>query len=229
MSKVLKWLDNYWYHYKWHTLIVAFFAAVLVILTVQMATKDRPDVMILYGGPVSVNADQRKELESAVELIMSQDFNGDGEYDVMITDIELITDAQLLAAQKEAAEKGEEFVFKGDIRAQNEKDFNTNVMMGQHPICLLDPYWYDLLKQNGRILELEAALGYTPDYAIDEYGVRLHDTAFAGYFDAYDILPRDTVLCLLRETVSTEFQDLYADSQQMFREIMAFDLEADGE
>ena len=24
-KKIIKWLDNYWYHYKWTTIITAFF------------------------------------------------------------------------------------------------------------------------------------------------------------------------------------------------------------
>ena len=28
-GKVYRWLDNFWYHYKWPTVIIAFFAIVL--------------------------------------------------------------------------------------------------------------------------------------------------------------------------------------------------------
>ena len=30
-NPVLKWLDNYWYHYKWHTIVVAFFIFVGIV------------------------------------------------------------------------------------------------------------------------------------------------------------------------------------------------------
>ena len=34
-----KWLENYWYHYKWATIISAFFITVAVICIVQIASK----------------------------------------------------------------------------------------------------------------------------------------------------------------------------------------------
>ncbi len=30
-SRVLKWLDNFWYHYKWHTIITLFVAVVVIV------------------------------------------------------------------------------------------------------------------------------------------------------------------------------------------------------
>ena len=30
-SKVLRWLDNFWYHYKWPTIIIAFFLIVGIV------------------------------------------------------------------------------------------------------------------------------------------------------------------------------------------------------
>ena len=47
-NKAYKWLDNYWYHYKWVTLAVVFFVTVFSALTAQMLTKEKPDAVILY-------------------------------------------------------------------------------------------------------------------------------------------------------------------------------------
>ena len=52
MSKFLKWLDNYWYHYKWHTIIVAFFLIIGIISTVQIFNRetyeDNIEVFVKY-------------------------------------------------------------------------------------------------------------------------------------------------------------------------------------
>ena len=39
MKNLRKWFENYWYHYKWRTLIVAFFAIIIVVCMVQMMQK----------------------------------------------------------------------------------------------------------------------------------------------------------------------------------------------
>ena len=48
---MLKWLENYWYHYKWHTLIVAFFVIMLTVMGVQMCSREDNDIYIIYAGP----------------------------------------------------------------------------------------------------------------------------------------------------------------------------------
>ena len=35
-SKVLRWWDNYWYHYKWHTIIGLFFVFVIVFCVILL-------------------------------------------------------------------------------------------------------------------------------------------------------------------------------------------------
>ena len=40
MSKVLKWLDNFWYHYKWVAIIVTFFLVLGIILIVQLVSRE---------------------------------------------------------------------------------------------------------------------------------------------------------------------------------------------
>ncbi len=225
MSKAIKWLENYWYHYKWHTLIVLFFAVTLIIVTVQMINKDNPDVMLLYAGPATINADQRAEMEHAVELVMGKDHNGDGEKDAMLNSIELLTDAQVEAARKEYQDRGEEFLFNGAVMAQNRETFTRDIFMGQQSICLLDPYWYELVRENDGFLELSEVLGYTPDGAVDGYCVRLRDTGFGSYFTAFHILPEDTVICFRRESYSKNeaVEEQYTVSKQIFRDIMQFE------
>ena len=46
-SPFLKWLDNYWYHYKWPTIIISFFAIVLIVVIAQMVNRPKYDIVIL--------------------------------------------------------------------------------------------------------------------------------------------------------------------------------------
>ena len=77
-NKAYKWLDNYWYHYKWVTLAVVFFVTVFSVLTAQMLAKEKPDAVILYGGPAVLTANETRDLEIAFRSVLPSDFNADG-------------------------------------------------------------------------------------------------------------------------------------------------------
>ena len=50
-SKFTRWLDNFWYHYKWTTIIAVFALFVVLVCTLQMCNKDKNDVSVLSAGP----------------------------------------------------------------------------------------------------------------------------------------------------------------------------------
>ena len=45
-NKFIKWLDNFWYHYKWPTIIVAFFLFVGVVCFAQCSTRATGDLTV---------------------------------------------------------------------------------------------------------------------------------------------------------------------------------------
>ena len=42
-SKFLRWWDNYWYHYKWHTIIAGFFIFLVLFLGLGQLKSPKPD------------------------------------------------------------------------------------------------------------------------------------------------------------------------------------------
>ena len=53
-KKALKWLDNFWYHYKWPTIIAAFFIAVFAICIAQAVTRSEYDMYVRYAEKIRV-------------------------------------------------------------------------------------------------------------------------------------------------------------------------------
>ena len=43
-------LENFWYHYKWHTIAAIFALFVIIVCTVQCASNTKYDIQILYAG-----------------------------------------------------------------------------------------------------------------------------------------------------------------------------------
>ncbi|MBR5314827.1 MAG: hypothetical protein IKU45_05400, partial [Clostridia bacterium] len=65
MNKTLKWLDNFWYHYKWHVIIGLFVIVFLVVAIGQMIDKDKVDAYVMYAGPTSFMPSEIDEMQNA--------------------------------------------------------------------------------------------------------------------------------------------------------------------
>ena len=57
-SPFLKKLDNFFYHYKWHSIVALFLVVVLTVTLVQACSKETFDVEVMYAGPKNLNDKQ---------------------------------------------------------------------------------------------------------------------------------------------------------------------------
>lgn len=228
LKKIYNWLENYWYHNKWQTLIAAFFIFVGTVIIGQMITKDNFDVVVLYGGPHQFTPNETRQIQNALQSVMSEDFNGDGEKNLQLVSILLMTQEQIDAEKKSAAASGAVVVYNSANLIQNRSQFSSQVIAGETVICLIDPNWYTDLYKNAGFIKLSEGLGYTPDNVIDEYSMYFADTDIADYFSALQLFPADTILCVRRKSTasffsSAEKERIYYENQlQMFRDMMSF-------
>lgn len=231
MSKVLKWLDNYWYHYKWQTLIVIFVLVVAVICIGQMVTRTTADVYILYGGPAQLTANEIHEVDLAIQLMMQQDYNGDGEKSAELIYYLLMTDQQRKDALSEAEAQSEPLIINAKNLTDNQNAFATQLAVGDAAICFLDPAWYQTARENNAFVPLATLLGKTPENAQDEYSILLCDLPFAQYFSAFSVFPPDTLVAVRAESAvnssigSDKKARLYEQQLEMFRSMVSFTVE----
>ena len=68
-TKIYKWFDNFWYHYKWIAIVVSIFAVFIIVSTVQMAIKEDGDIYVMYAGPAVINVQNATYIERAFENI----------------------------------------------------------------------------------------------------------------------------------------------------------------
>ena len=229
MDKVKKWFENVWYHYKFHIICVMFFLAFLVIVTVQMNTRENIDINIMYAGSDYIGSDLAG-MRNAFIQTMSYDYNGDGEKGVQITDITLMTDKQITERVKAADEIGEKFLYNPNDNQDAKKKFELEIFSGEAIICLLDPYWFEYVCDASGLLPLEEALGYKPSGIINEYGVYLKDTEFGKFYTIFENLADDTVLCIRRMTTTTIFKNnkdediRYNNHKEMLKDIFEFSI-----
>ena len=66
--KFLKWLDNFWYHHKWKTIISLFLIVVLTVCIAQLVEKEDYDACVMYVGAATNGIP--KSIEARLEELM---------------------------------------------------------------------------------------------------------------------------------------------------------------
>ncbi|MBE6607930.1 MAG: hypothetical protein E7633_05210 [Ruminococcaceae bacterium] len=228
------WVENYWYHYKWHT-IVAVFAVILgAMLVFQMATKEKYDIKVIYSGPAQLDGGELEKVSNAFTELLKEDLNGDGKINAITYGEYLLSPEQQKAledeAKKQSIAENTEYVFLYTAENRNNALNNTNTLVaaGEAIICLMDKYNYDILRSNNAFATLEDILGYKPDFARDDYSVYLKDTDFGKYFEsAFELLPEDTILCIRGKVVvggDREYEEIYKGHTKLFEKIISFEI-----
>lgn len=80
-----KKLENFWYYYKFHVLIGAFFLICIIIFVRDMLHKVTYDYTVAFLGDYTISDEDREALQGWFEA-HAEDLNGDGEVHVQIGD-----------------------------------------------------------------------------------------------------------------------------------------------
>ena len=205
-----KWLDNYWYHYKWHTIAVIFVLLVVTVCVVQMAGRTDYDVVITYAG--SKNVSQKSENGGTAEIITMQtslkdvvyDIDENGEVTVNLEPLFWLSAAEISALEAELAEKRENGEIVTDEINYNllSSNYNTvdNLMLsGDCFLWFMSDDLYDYINKKsdvGRFVDLSGI----PDgdstvefYGDDTCAIYLKSTEFYKMPGIRD-LPEDTLI-----------------------------------
>lgn len=223
-------IENFWYHYKWPTIIIAFFAAFLIIAAAQMASKEEYDAHILYAGPTYLDGETVQDIldtiteasEAATPVNDNPaDYSGDGVLSLDFNKIVYVPEAL-----------AEEYVdsdiyFNGSTNRNARGEFDNLIMIGEYVILMIDKSLYDTTVGTGAFLTWEESLGYTPDGAYDACGILLSDLPI-GDENGLRQLPDDTVLCFRGKSIVNQFnkkvqnEEMYAAQLELFRQIVTY-------
>ena len=198
----LKKVENFFYHYKWHTIIGVFLAVVLLICSLQFCSKEAYDVEVMYAGPCDVTAQRRYDIESAFALVTPDtDENGKGQ--ARLTQYWVNEKYYGGANAKDEAVSGADVGYLANQSLTNQDKYIDEIMLGNVSICLVSPHLFALAQKEGAFVRIDELL---PSLPIEMYhseeegtynpcGVTLAKTAF-GSLAGLSSLHEDTVLCL---------------------------------
>ena len=223
-SNFLLRVENFWYHYKWGTVIGAFFLIVFLICTLQMCGKEKEDISILYAGEKFLSVEELGALESVMETVMPEDFDENGEKYAGIVEYQIYSEEQIKEIEAQTDEVGVRLDVNNQHNTTNYSAFYDYVKVGESAICLLDPWLYRELNSYGRLLPIATALGNAYGYEEGVNGVYLEDTALYKEYSALRALPADTVICFLRQPVIGKIanDENYQNEIEMLRAILTY-------
>lgn len=197
----LKKAENFFYHYKWHTIIGLFLVVVLLICCLQMCAKEPYDIEVMYAGPADVTSQRRYDIENAFASVTpDNDENGEGQ--ARLTHY-WINEKYYGGANADEAIKDANVGQLANQSLTNQEKYIDEIMLGNVSICLVSPHLFDLANKEGafvRIDELLPSLSAEMYHAEEDgtynpYGVTLAKTDF-GKLAGLSSLPEDTVFCL---------------------------------
>lgn len=200
-GKLYRWFDNFWYHHKWKTIIIAFFAVVVLVCALQMCNKeDEGDIKVLMAGPYGFSTEESgiADLQAFLDKSLPEDYDGNGTKKVTIINYTVYSEEQIKERQ------AQDIYVSTGTNADNYQQYISYLQTGESSLLFLDPWLAEQLNK-GQLLELGGLLGYLPEGAIIQtdaegnpavYGIRLGDTALYRDNIAMQALPEDTVICL---------------------------------
>ena len=220
-------LENFWYHYKWHTIAAVFALFVIIVCTVQCASNTKYDIQILYAGDhvFSRNAiDGTYPVMSSTLADFADDYDKNGETNVTFLD--------LCAVNKDEYDKMQNAPPLTRVQ-QDTTTLKQNMDSSQYYICFLSERLFRQYSEGenneGRFAKIAgyAADGHEYDY-VSEYGIRLSSLDIKDLPGFAGLDAENTIVCIRNVDVTSmifrksESQKLFKNSEAMLRELLSY-------
>ena len=194
-GKFWRWFDNFWYHYKWRTIIAAIGVFAVLFCILSTCRRTEPEYYFYYAGSGEFSGTEQRAVVSSLSKASGEDGKS---ADISITFLFYMTQDQITRFGEEHAGDGQKL--NGSQIGQNRDLLRDEIMTGNAIIFLMDP---EVLAEeqarstDGAFLPIrEFAPAGTPDEAFSgEYGIDLRYTVFADD-PAFAAFPEGTVLAI---------------------------------
>ena len=222
-------LENFWYHYKWHTIAAIFALFVIIVCTVQCATNTKYDIQVLYAGDhvfsrTSTDGGNPEYIKMSSTLAdFADDYDKNGETNVTFLD--------LCAVNKDEYDKMQSAPPLTRVQ-EDTTTLKQNMDSGQYYICFLSERLFRQYSEGenneGRFAKIA---GYTVngreyDY-VSEYGIRLSSLDIKDLPGFAGLDAENTIVCIRNVDVTSmifrksESQKLFENSETMLRALLA--------
>ncbi len=232
-STAVRKLDNFWYHYKWTVLVVAFFVVVGVICLVQLIGRPKYDTSIVVATHYRMSGTEYTDFEAALENILPSDFDENGEKSINVVVYQYYSEKEIAAEEERLEAESDRFAINPQYNKSEYDAFNSYTLTGETSVYIVSPALYKRLSEGERLLPLSELYpdGKLPQGArSDGMGIDLKDTDLYRFNPAFSVLPDTAVLCLHRPTIggNSRNKKVYEQEKTFFRALADFAVEAEG-
>ncbi len=228
-SPALRWLDNFWYHYKWTVIVVVFFVTVFIVCATQMIARPHYDTSMVIACPYRMNNEERAAYEAVVNALCPEDFDKNGEKSINIIIYQIYSEEEYIAEKESLEAESMQFSINRQYNSDEYKNFNTYTMTGETSVYLISPYLYTMLRDGDRLKPLSELYpsGNLPTGAREDgFGIDIAETDFYRYNPAVQALPKGLILCVHRPTVAggSSDEEVYANALDFFHAIADYEV-----
>lgn len=239
-------VENFWYHYKWHTVVAIILIITVTVASLQMCSRTTYDMYVMYAGGSDVRmtgydgeSSDFERLHSATLRFVS-DIDGDGERNLSMLNLYLPSDEQIRELEETLGPDAE---INYSLLTENDKTFRDCMLYGEFYICILSEHLLEEWSKNGDFVPFVSIRDYLPDGAkvstgdpeaaesdeyvlASEYGVYLSSTPIADN-PGYSALGSDTVICMrIYSEISNKFNkkeslEHFRNSEEVLRRMLA--------
>ena len=226
-SPIIAWFDNFFYHYKWHTIVCAFLIVVILICSFQMCNRTSYDVYIMYAGEkillktsaTSGTDPEYVKLSSAL-MQYAEDFDGNGEKSINLLNLYMPTKADI------EAEDPEKQNVLATLAQTDSETYNFN-MVASHEFYILflsKDLFLNECTSNNELVPFNKISTYTNGDAtaytfVNDYGIELGSTELYKK-GGFNLLPADTVICMRAPLLNGKTNQNYERSEAMLKALL---------
>ncbi|MBR7116112.1 MAG: hypothetical protein IKC87_00165 [Clostridia bacterium] len=232
-SPLVTKLENFWYHYKWHTIAALFIIVCVVVCSVQACSRVNIDIHIMYAGNREISrtsADGDTPAYTRLKNALSAytaDYDGDG-----LTTLTLTTYFSLSPAEITEIENNPGLEVNHTLLAEDAEAMRTRFSIGEYYLCFMSPYVYGEYRETSDGVMMFAPIEkYAPEENeleyYDTYAVKLSSTKlYKNSPEVREILPEDTLIAIrINSAMASVFggaenAENYAHAEDMLRKIL---------
>ena len=229
-------LDNFWYHYKWHTIITLFVIFVISVCSIQCAGNTDYDVQILYAGNHAFGRTSKdggySEYMEAVSSFteFSKDYDENGAVNVSFLDLYLLTKEEIAEIENDSENNsGVDHRFL----QENTTMLKNNLDMSEYYVCFLSERLFRQYSEGednlGRFAKIADYTDEGTEYDfVSEYGIRLSSLDIKDMPGISALDADDTVVCIRQISAlssifsKSESERQFERSEDFLRNLLAY-------
>ncbi len=233
-SPFLTWLENFWYHYKWHSLFAVFAIIVVTVCVVQCSRQKDYDVYVMYaGGEAFSRKSENGDIPEYNKLLSALtkhagDYDGNGEVLLSFSDLFIPS-----PAEQEALGDNLDFSsMREDIQTLNDR-----MAYSEYYVFFVSKYVYDEYHVKSDTELFAPIKKYCPEG--NSFVFEGENAVYLSSTDLYKLapfseLPEDTLICIrINSEVTSAFNkrknaELYRRAQEYITALLAYEHPSEG-